>query len=171
MRPRYDEQWSRRLWRLWTRWCWDKITAISWTASSNAPSSMKLYEFLLILHCTLFLRIKLTIFQQWFRLWIGPGQAVSHYLNQWCLVYWCTYASLGPKTVKSLHQHGIIIVCLWYKYKHDSNMCSNDIQVALCLQDRTYWEQGQPRPNKYIMFPKKNRVSLIEYQHIWKIPK
>ena len=38
---------------------------------------------------------ELTIFQLWFRLWLGADQATSHYLNQWWLVYWRIYASLG----------------------------------------------------------------------------
>ena len=35
------------------------------------------------------------IFQHWFREWLGAVQATSHYLNQWWLVYWRIYASLG----------------------------------------------------------------------------
>ena len=27
--------------------------------------------------------------------WLGADEATSHYLNQWWLVYWCIYASLG----------------------------------------------------------------------------
>ena len=40
-------------------------------------------------------RVQLTIFQHWFRYWLGTGQATSHSLKQWWLVYWCIYASLG----------------------------------------------------------------------------
>ena len=31
----------------------------------------------------------------WFRYWLGADQAASHYLDQWWLVYWSIYASLG----------------------------------------------------------------------------
>ena len=31
----------------------------------------------------LFLRVQLTIFQHWFRWWLGGDQSTSHYLNQW----------------------------------------------------------------------------------------
>ena len=31
----------------------------------------------------------------WFRKSLGAAQATSHYLNQWWLVYWCIYVSLG----------------------------------------------------------------------------
>ena len=36
-------------------------------------------------------RHQLTIFEHWFRYWLGAG----HYLNPWWLVYWSIYASLG----------------------------------------------------------------------------
>ena len=44
---------------------------------------------------TLLLRVKLTIFQHWFRQWLGTDKASSHYLNQWWLDHRCIYASLG----------------------------------------------------------------------------
>ena len=53
---------------------------------------MKMHKFWLKFHRSLFL---LTIFQHWFRYWLVAGQATRHYLNQWWLVYWCIYASLG----------------------------------------------------------------------------
>ena len=54
---------------------------------SNTLSWMKMYEFQLRFHWNLFLRVKLTIFQHWFRLWLGADQGTCHYLNQWWLVY------------------------------------------------------------------------------------
>ena len=42
-----------------------------------------------------FPRVELTIFQHWFRYWLGADQATSHYLNQWWLVYRRIYASHG----------------------------------------------------------------------------
>ena len=53
------------------------------------------YEFQLRCHWSLFLKVQLTIFQHWFRQWLGADQTISHYLNQWWLVYWRIYASLG----------------------------------------------------------------------------
>ena len=55
----------------------------------------KFYEFGSRFHWSLLLRVRLTLFQHWFRLWLGAGQATSHYLNQWLLVYWRIYASIG----------------------------------------------------------------------------
>ena len=78
-----------------THWGRDKIDAISQTTFSNAFSWMKMHEFRLRFHWSLFLRFELTIFQYWFRYWLGAGQATSHYLNQWWLDYRRIYASLG----------------------------------------------------------------------------
>ena len=62
---------------------------------SNGFSWMKLYEFWLKFHWSLFLAVQLTIFQHWFRKWLGAGQATSHYLNQ-------LYASLGLNELRLL---------------------------------------------------------------------
>ena len=62
---------------------------------SNAFSWMKMYKFRLIFPWSLFPRVQLTIYQHWFRLWLGAGQATSHYLNQWWFVHRRIYASLG----------------------------------------------------------------------------
>ena len=71
------------------------MAAIFQTTFWDAFSWMKIYELRLIFHWALFLRVQLTIFQHWFRLWLGASQATSHYLNQWWLVYRRIYASLG----------------------------------------------------------------------------
>ena len=78
-----------------THWGRDKMAAIFQTTFSNAFSSMEMIEFRLKLHWMLFLRVQSTISQHWFRKWLGAVQATSHYLNQWFLVYWRIYASLG----------------------------------------------------------------------------
>ena len=76
-------------------WGRDKMVAVSQTMFSNAFSWMKMYEFRLKFQWSLFLRFQLIIFTHWFRYWLGAVQATSHYLNQWWLVYWRIYASLG----------------------------------------------------------------------------
>ena len=53
------------------------------TTFSNAFSSMKMYEFWLRVHVSLYLRVQLTLIHHWLRLWLGADQATSHYLNQW----------------------------------------------------------------------------------------
>ena len=61
----------------------DKMAAIFQTTFSNGFSWMKMYWFWFKFHWNLFQRVKLTIFQHWFRKWLGTDQATSHYLNQW----------------------------------------------------------------------------------------
>ena len=50
-----------------THWGRDKMAAVSQTTLSNAFSWMKMSEFRLRFHWSLFLRVQLTIFQHWFR--------------------------------------------------------------------------------------------------------
>ena len=78
-----------------THWGRDKIDAISQTTFWSTFSWMKMFEFRLKFHWNLFLRVQLTIFQHWFRYWLGAVQATSHYLNQWWLDYRRIYAPLG----------------------------------------------------------------------------
>ena len=80
---------------LLTHWGRDKMDAISQTTFWSAFSWMKMFQFRLKFHWSLFPRVQLTIFQHWFRWWLGAVQATSHYLNQWWLDYRRIYASLG----------------------------------------------------------------------------
>ena len=50
-----------------THWGRDKMAAIFQTTFSNGFSLMKMYEFRLTFHWSLFLGVQLTIFQHWFR--------------------------------------------------------------------------------------------------------
>ena len=67
------------------------MAAIFQTTFSNAFSLKKMLEFRLKFHWNLFLRVQSTIFQHWFRKWLGT----VHYLNQCWLEYRRIYASLG----------------------------------------------------------------------------
>ena len=78
-----------------THWGRDKMDAVSQATLSNAFSWTEMLEFRLRFHWILFLRVQLPIIQHLFRQWLGAGQVTSHYLNQWWLVYWRIYASLG----------------------------------------------------------------------------
>ena len=84
-----------------THWGRDNMAAISQTTLSNAFSWMKMFKFRLKFHWSLFLRVQFTIFQHWFRQWLGADQATSHYLKQWWLDYWRIYASLGLNELMS----------------------------------------------------------------------
>ena len=87
------------------------MDAIFQMTFSNGYSWMKMCEFWLKFHWSLFLRVQLTIFQHWFRWWLGADQATSHYLNQWWLVYRRIYASLGPNELKDTKRQ---ILCWLY---------------------------------------------------------
>ena len=50
-----------------THWCRDKMGAILQTTPSIPFSWLKMFEFRLHFHWSLFLRVQLTIFQHWFR--------------------------------------------------------------------------------------------------------
>ena len=95
-----------------THWGRDKMAATFKTMFSNTFSWMKIYEFRLRFHWSFFLMVQLTIFQHWFRQWLGADQATSHHLSQWWIVYWHIFASLGlneltniPYSVHKLTQY------------------------------------------------------------------
>ena len=78
-----------------TYWGQDNLAGNFLTTISNAFSCMKIYILWLTFHWTLLPWVQLTIFQHWFRYSFGAGQATNHNLNQWWLVYWHLYVSLG----------------------------------------------------------------------------
>ena len=98
--------------RWFTHWGRDNMDAISQTTFSSAFLWMKMLKFLLRFLWNLFLRVQLTIFQHWFRLWLGAVQATSHYLNQWWLVYWRIYASPGLNELTTLSASHRDIFCV-----------------------------------------------------------
>ena len=104
------------------------------TTFSNAFSWMKMYEFLLRFDWRLLLRVQLTIFHHWFRQWLGASQATSHCLNQWWLVYWCIYASLGLNELRNVE------VCVFHAFIDSGNLC-------LDSTTRQCYEQSGTKPN------------------------
>ena len=62
---------------------------------SNEFFWIKIYDFWLRFYWNLFPRVQLRIFHHWLRWQLSAGQATSHYLNQWWLVYWRINASLN----------------------------------------------------------------------------
>ena len=108
-----------------THWGRDKVGAISQTTFSSTFSWMKMFEFRLEFHWSLFLRVQFTIFQHWFRWWLGTVQATSHYLKQWWLIYWRIYASLGLNELMQKRRNSSVlaeVLCLF------SNEAINIIQ-------------------------------------------
>ena len=86
------------------------MAAISQTTLSIAFSWMKMLEVWLNFHWNSLLRVQLTIFQHWFRKWLGADEATSHYPNQWWLDYRRIYAALGLSELNCRH---------WDKFIHN----------------------------------------------------
>ena len=106
-----------------THWGRDKMAAISQTTLSNAFSWMIMLEFRLKFHWSLSIRVPRILFQHWFRWWLGADQATSHYLNQWWLVYWRIYASLGLNELRVNVMVTIILGCVgWIIIASDNSL-------------------------------------------------
>ena len=73
----------------------DKAADIFQMTFSIVFSRMKSVAFWLIFHWNVFPRGLLKICQHWFIWWFDAEQIPSHYVNQWCLVYWLIYATFG----------------------------------------------------------------------------
>ena len=74
-----------------------KMAAFQMTFS-NVFSWIKIYEFRFEYRWNTFLGA-----QHWFKWRLGAYQAISHYLNQWWLVYWRIYSSVGPNEQTQCH--------------------------------------------------------------------
>ena len=63
--------WDTLIWQSLTPWGRDKMAGIFQTTFSNVFSWMKIFEFRLEFHWSLFVRFQLTINQHWSRSWLG----------------------------------------------------------------------------------------------------
>ena len=108
------------------------------TTFSNACFWRKTYEYRLRFHWILFLSVKWTIFQYWFRSWLGADEATSHYLIQWCLVYWSIYVSLR---LSELIHSEISMLPDENKGQHSRLLISCDILYIQCIQHLADWFQ------------------------------
>ena len=113
-----------------THWGWDKMATIFQTIFSNAFSWMKMFEFRLEFHRSLFFRFQLTISQHWFRKWLGTKQATSHYLNQWLSISLTHICATRPQWIDagSGNRWGWKSrTCLYGIYQAHANWCHNVI--------------------------------------------
>ena len=113
-----------------THWGRHQTGAISQTTFSSAFSWMKMFQFRIKFHWRLFLRVLLTIFQHWFRWWLGAVQATSHYLNQWWLVYWRIYALLCLNELRYIIYRQISNISR--TESQNSNVSRLVLQLSLC---------------------------------------
>ena len=149
-----------------THWGQDKMAAISQMTLSNAFSWMKMLEFRLRFHWSLFLRVQLTTIQHWFRQWLGAGQATSHYLNQWWLDHWRIYASIGLNELskiwwmKECYHHQ----CQWLQ---DQGLNSSSMRIStLKIHVHNHVHISKYCMNQgYVNYEKNSNISLQSYPH------
>ena len=114
------------------------MTAVSQTTLSSAFSWMKILEFRLKFHWCLSLMVQLTIFQLWFRWWLGAGQATSQYLNQWWSVYWRINVSLVLNELISLSKRAVV---------NYTRLCVGYTVSSLCYHFCVVWNWKLPTVN------------------------
>ena len=137
-------------------------------------------EFRLGFHWSSFRRFELTIFQHWFRSWLGADQAASHYLNHWWLVYWRIYASLGlnelnillkthrvltePLCTNLLYLLIVLCVLLWGYGTRDivGQMCR---VIAQCTIPRS--QHCQHATENYITYVADSKGPWVGSTSIW----
>ena len=138
------------------------MAAIFQTTLLIAFSWMNMCEFWLRFHWSLFLRVKLTILQHWFRQWLGAVQATSHCLNQWWLV---TDAYMRHSASMSL------IKLLRYNYdvwRHRA--WSTLVQVMACCltAPNDYLNQCWLITNDILWHSPEGRLTGdVQYMHPW----
>ena len=136
------------------------MDAISQTTFSNAFPWIKMHELCLRLHWSLFIWFELTIFQHWFRWWLGAGQATSYYLNQWWLVYQRIYASLGLNEL-------IFPLSLINDDKHVMAYHSTDHGILPIndFSDENIWIQT-PRSSRYMYYLRQICARLPDFRFL-----
>ena len=129
---RYDRFWNQiNMSHLTlTHWGGDKMATIFQTTFSNALASTELHEVRLKFQWSVFLSVQLTLFHHWFRQWLVPNQATSHFLNQWWLFYGGIYASLSLNELKESYR--VFIVSTLEKTDHLSR--------TLCCSTLYLWD-------------------------------
>ena len=78
-----------------THWGRDEVDNISKTTLSNVFPSMNKFEFRIKISLTLVPKGPICNIPVMVQIMAWRRQATGHYLNQWWLVYWRIYASLG----------------------------------------------------------------------------
>ena len=119
----------------------DKMLDIVRTTFSNAFSWMKMYGFRLRFHWSFFPNGPINNISALVQIMVVADQAANHHLNQWCLVYWRIYASLG---LNELSLHHIAVMrhrfSLWQLYSppiYRMNYAPIPGRKIACLQTAT----------------------------------
>ena len=115
---------NHNLYQWWlTHWGQDKMATMFQTTFPYVFHWIKMFEFRLRFHWSLFLRFVLTYSSIGSDTWLGTDQATSHYLNQWWLFHWRIYTSLGLDE-------------FWW---HKVSMIHNELNIYLhCISHSIY---------------------------------
>ena len=114
------------------------MAAIFQRIFSNAFSWMKIYKFRSRFHWSLFPRVQSTIFQHWYRKWLGTGQATSHYLNQWwpaLLMHICVTQPQWVKIIESNTANEYTLFS-WEWYNRDCWLFQSITGLMMICEDR-----------------------------------
>ena len=142
-------------------WGRDQIAAFSQATYSKSFSWIKMYTFPFRFYWSMFPMVQLKIFQHWCRQWLGTGQATSRYLNQWCLVYWHIYTSLGPNELRRFLLH--VIIC-----ESDLEFIGNQVDMGPIIAIFTSSLRLNLLSKPLILFLSKTLISmilLVAHQH------
>ena len=121
-----------------THWGRDKMATIFQTIFSNVFSWMKMYEFRLKFHWSLFLRVLLTIFQHWFR--TGDKPLSEPMIAQFNDVYIRHSAAKCIEASGPCYLHGLTLIPPWINNKwveitySFQNFSGSTCGVILCLK-------------------------------------
>ena len=110
-----------------THWGWDKMAAIFQTTFSYAFSGTKTYGFRFKIYCSLFLRVQLTIFQHWFRSWLG-----AEYLKRQTII-WTDYVWITDAYMR--HWSSVGLRPRWFT----TNYSVNDIYLHSISSPFVIW--------------------------------
>ena len=100
------------------------MAAIIQTTFSSAFSCTTIYEFRLKFHWAVFLRVKSTILQHWFKYWLGSHEGKNHYMIQWWPCIWRRYASSSLNGLKNLNEKISEITIQFWNLWPAGNVCT-----------------------------------------------
>ena len=140
-----------------THWGRDEMAAISQMTVSNAFSWMKMYEFWLKFHWSVFLSDQLTIFQDWFQIMV------------W---HWSGIKPVSEPMMVRLFTHICVTQPQWVKWNF-SLLLLNTICADIMLNELTWWFLSvEPLRTKFIEIQNKAQpqpfflviIVVIRYQ-------
>ena len=148
-----------------SHWGRDKMENLSLTIFPNVFSSINVIEFWLKFHWSVFLKPQLTIFQHWFRWWLGVVQAAGHYMNQWWLFFPMHICITQPQWVNGRHRTIMISNLIIYIYIVTmKQVWSNPKQYGQINDTKSFIYDNITTKNKVICIPVR-QSKIVLYIH------